>query len=338
MLRTGLFCALLACITCAPLRAQEECSRSDDACWDRAFNVACAERGATEQTCSGWLERTLRPRVEPANTKARLLEAASNFRLAEITRGTPAENAYRARATTIYQALADQEPPVVDALFGLSTLARTDEERVQLLRRVIDVDPTNVSGLTALAHSLEYRSNDARLEAGQLYERAYAARTGIIKWHLARDAFWAYTDAQRSDLAARLKARVRNDLNPGALLAQLADRSALTSERAASVLEVLCYDAVIGVLGAKQCLRGIDRVAGAVSGSRDAVPLAESVAAAMLESGASGESLTAARPDWRETFRRWLRATRASGVTSFALERATSAIEDEAFGYEIVVE
>ena len=337
MLRTDLLCASLACIACAPLGAQE-CARSDDTCWDRAFELACAQRDTTEQGCSDWLERTLRPQVEPANTKARLLEAEANYRLAEVTLGTVAENAYRDRARTIYQALADQEPPVVDALLGLATLAPTDEERVQLLRHVVKLDPTNVSGLTWLAHSLGWTSNEARLEAGRLYERAYAAQTGIIKWHVARDAFWAYIDAERVDFAARLKARVRNDLNPDALLAQLADRSALTPEIAARALQVLCYASVITLLGATDCLRAVDSVAGTVAGSRAAVLLAESVADAMLEAGESGESLTAARPDWRLAFRRWLRATRASGVTSYALERARAQIEDEAFGYEIVVE
>jgi hypothetical protein len=338
MLRTDLFCASIACLACAPLCAQEECSRSDDACWDRAFELACAQRETTEQGCSDWLERTLRPRVEPANTKLRLLEAAGNFRLAELTRGTATENAYRERARTIYQALADQKPPVVDALFGLASLASTEDEQVRLMRRVVEVDPTNVFGLYMLARSLGWSNNDARLEAGKLYERAYAAQTGLNKWHLARDAVWAYTDAERLDLAARLKARVRNDLKPDALLAQLADRSTLTPERAANALQVLCYDAVISVLGAKECLRGIDSVAGAVAGSHARVPLAESVADAMRDTGASSSSMTDARPAWRETFRSWLRATRASGVTSAAFERASAEIDDEAFGYEIVVE
>src|SRR4051794_20293784 len=147
MLRTVLLCASLAFIPSAPLGAQEKCSRSDDPCRERAFEVACAERGTTEQRCSDWLERTLRPQVEPANTKARLLEAASNFRLAELTHGTAAENAYRERARTIYQALADQKPPVVDALFGLGALASTDEEHVRLMRRIVEAEPNNVFGL-----------------------------------------------------------------------------------------------------------------------------------------------------------------------------------------------
>jgi hypothetical protein len=275
--------------------------------------------------------------VEPANTKLRLLEAASNYQLAEITRGTAAENAYRARARTIYQALADQDPPVVDALVGLSTLASTDEERERLMRRAVELAPTNVSGLYMLARSLG-RSSDARLEAGELYERAYAAQTGLNKWHQARDSVSAYIDAQRWDLAARLKARVRNDLGPDALLSQLADRAALTSERATTVLNVLCYESVLYVLGGSDCVRAIDSVASAVGTSRAPVPLAESVAAAMLEAGFVGESMTAAKPDWRETFRKWLHATLASGVTSKTLERAKSEIDDADFGYEILVE
>ena len=227
---------------------------------------------------------------------------------------------------------------MVEALFGLSALASTDKERERLMRRAVELDPTNVSGLYMLARSLGWSNNHARLEAGKLYERAYAAQTGLNKWHLARDAFWAYTEAERLDLAARLKARVRNDLKPDTLLAQLADRSALTPERAAKALQVLCYDAVITVLGATECLRGIDHVASAVSDSRDAVQLADAVAAAILEFGGSGPSLTAARPDWRQRLRTWLRATRASGVTSYTLERASSAMDDEAYGDEIVVE
>jgi len=337
-MRTVLLCASLAGVACLPLGAQEECSRSDDACWERAFEIACAERGTTEQSCSDWLEQKLRPQVEPANTKARLLEGASNYKLAELTRGTAAENLYRERARMIYRALADQKPPVVDALFGLSALASTDEESIRFLRRVVEVDPNHVFGLTMLARSLRWDSNSARLEAGQLYERAYIAQTGPNKWYLAKNAVWAYTDAQRSDLAARLKARVRKELDPDALVARLADRAALTPERAASALQTLCYDTVITVLGATDCLRGIDSVAGAVRGSDDAIPLAEAVAAAMLETSSVGDIMTAARPEWRETFRAWLHSTLASGVISKTLERASEAIGEGEFGYEIVVE
>jgi hypothetical protein len=269
----------------------------------------CFEKSATPESCAAWL----RPFEQSPSVDVRNSVAGIYLLAADRWQPKNPQPSFRDRAASVTHGILEEDPTNAEALFGLALLAPTDEEHVAALRRVVAVDPDPMY-LQSLARALS--QNEANLaESAALLERAYEAAmqraSGPYAWRFARDAVFEYEWAELPNRAAQLRKRFEQDLDLDTEVAGTAHAETVEPARLKRVLDELCGELIVRMLGGSHCLASIERVVDAadrVAIDNVRARLAENASDAMfLAAQTSGDVLSQADPAWRSRFESTLR-------------------------------
>lgn len=305
--------ASLACIGSAGAQATS-CPLTDYECVQQEYPKVCfdEQRKVRLEPCVAWLHEI----EQSPSTEVR--SSAAGIYLLIGTHATTASQTrqdLRDRSAALIRGILDEDPNNADALLGLANLAETEQERVQRLRDVVAADPDKPFYLELLARAL-LSVEGGELEAAALNERAYEAALDERKaqlsrnsasygWRFARDAIWLYERAGAPERADRLREQVVADYDLPARLEEVADATPGDAANLQQILQSLCDQVAMNLLGAKPCLDGIDRAIHATDRARargNAADLEQAVSDAMLKAAVSGMWLDAADSNWRRTF------------------------------------
>jgi tetratricopeptide (TPR) repeat protein len=319
MTTTKAFIAL-SCLFLVPVgrpNAQSlSCDRDDYRCLQREYESVCREpRFATRESCADWVQR-LESHPFAMAPDWRLIAAAAYGALADFSGSPERATQFRREETTIYRDLIAQNPRNVQALIGLSAVVDDSQERIDLLRRAIVVDPNNRFALKALVSDLAASGSEG--EAAPLLERAYTSAKGRAKWKYAFDALLLYRRIGNSDAAERLRGRVLEDIGLTGSENEVATRDFTDLVVASTTLSSVCDESVIYILGAATCLEAIESALQTIENSaalEQRTALADILMSAMLSAGRSGTVQTF-EPSWRSRFQRNVESVLASGVES----------------------
>lgn len=149
------------------------CSANDERCLQIQYERACRVEDATAATCSSWIA-ALKGSSYSSEASIQLSIAASQLALSDLAGGSVSSRDYRTQAIATYRAIIEDHPNNTQARVGLSALTEDIEERVALLRRVVEIDPSYVFGYQSLSAALR-RKPDGLAEAAGLMEMAYRA-------------------------------------------------------------------------------------------------------------------------------------------------------------------
>src|SRR3954469_19676423 len=138
----------LACVPVAGGAQEFVCGLADAQCWQREHEKMCRDVGATATSCSAWLSR-LEKSPNAEHPGIRLTAAAANVALGDFSADPSARAQFRDRAREIYRSLVRDDPTNASALLGLSNFTPNTEERLSLMRRAVESNPTD-SGLIEL--------------------------------------------------------------------------------------------------------------------------------------------------------------------------------------------
>jgi tetratricopeptide (TPR) repeat protein len=235
-----------------------------------------------------------------------LAAAETNLILNDLIGGRGSKTEHLDRAEQILDELIIFDPTNTKALFVLAALRETKEERVDLLRRVVAVDPTFILGWESLALAVSIGGAKEDLhESAELLEQAYiASPPGGQKRRLASDAIMQYENAQSSIDAERLRNRAQMDFRLDALMVVVAKPEAAGPERVNATLDELCSPTGVVIFGAKNCLEGIQSVVDAANAqtAQSRALSAQSATAAMWTAAQSGWRLDSIDATWRTRF------------------------------------
>src|SRR5262245_43440012 len=169
-------CGIVALFVAFEASAQDlVCATSDVSCFEQEREKACVRVGSTVDSCLGWL-RALEQSPSSKDPNARISAAETNLVLNELTGGRASKTKYLDRAKQILEELIIDDPKNIKALFALASMREKKEERVQLLRRVVQADPTFVLGWTSLAAAVSSGGAKRDLQEGaEILEQAYLA-------------------------------------------------------------------------------------------------------------------------------------------------------------------
>lgn len=281
------------------------CTASDASCFDRELEKACLRVGATIASCAEWLN-ILEHSPLSRHPNVRVAAAETNLILNDLSGGRGSNTKYRDQAELILDELIIDDPNNVKALFALAAMRERKEERVELLRRVVAVDPTFVLGWTSLAAAVSSGGAKPDLqESAEFLEQAYVASpSGPRKWHLAADAIMQYENAQSAIDARRLSERASADYGLDRLLTVVSKPETVGPATVNAALEELCSNTGVVIFGARHCLDSIQSVVNVANTTRNTAvesAYAEGATTAMRNAAVSLR-LSSVDPGWRARF------------------------------------
>lgn len=311
----------------------EQCLFGDAECYRLQYERACDSRaeGALLR-CAAWI-RSTEARATQGDRAAQRLSAAAHVEIAMSLSTDAAERARnRSAALSIYRSLVAGDSTDVDAIVGIASLTEESRERLNLLRRAVNLRPDSLAVLSLTRELRQSGRSEDLLEAAEALRRAYSlAPPGPGKWNLAGSVSRLYEDAGSRELGDAFVERLRQDLGAEGLLRELMQVSPTNPARTTQILDALCYPAVVELAGADFCMR-------ALGGAAQNLPQASSRAgtqliadrAADLMGDLSQESelaLIEADPAWRDRFSGWLDAFNGEGFESVKTYWARALIE-----------
>ncbi len=350
-------CALLFLGSVYPASAQsDECPVGDHACLDQHFGTACVNirDGATEDTCSAWLVE-LQRRPDIGEPDAQLLMGTTYRSLSRHTDDPNLSRTFRELATATVQQLVDQTPTNVRALHRLATTASNNEDRAEILRRVVAIDPTDLTAVERLAAVLiNISGTDSARERIDIQEHAYdqanlsdnrvrlrLAQSLLLSYRMLIDRLVAAPGSSQSDpvqvadVEARRSAfidQVREDLRIDTMRGEVHLRPASDSDRTAAHLSLLCRNDAVSVLGGRDCIESLDAVVEAATmsgGTEQGFHLADAAALTMRSLIGNDRQLSADFPDWRSRFAASLLQLIANGIETPNVYASYAVIELE---------
>lgn len=298
------------------------CPASDLPCIENSFALACRMEESTHETCSAWLrELEASPIAESPN--ARLTAASAYTTLSETSEAPEDSVRFQAEASRILRDLVAENPADVQALLGLARRAPTPEERIAILERIVEVDPSYAFGWEALADAVDdsEKPNDL-IQSAQYLENAYNILTDEKKWYIASDAISRYRRAGSADRAGDFMERVRVDFDLDRKLDQFRDVSHLPPSLRAEMLRSICSAPAINIFGGTSCLDAVGAVVEFVKeapNTQFALTAAEDSADAMVRAAESGWRMDGEIPDWHQTLLTWMDEIVDSGKVSAPL-------------------
>lgn len=296
------------------------CSSDDMPCIDRLFESACRVEGSSRASCSDWIREVERSPIGDT-PNGRLTTATAYIALSEMGQSAEESTELREQASQIYRELAAEDPPNVQALIGLSALAGTREERVDLLERAVAVDPTYVFGLQSLATVISSSDEPEDVIRGAQYlEQAYVSANGNRKWSIAADAVLKYERAGSPNQASEFAARVRADFGLDEKVGRFTAVWALAPEVLERTLLQLCGDSAVFLFGGAPCFDGIRATVSFVENAPTtslSIAAAEAAAEAISRAAGLGWRVQAEYPEWEDALLMWMeRLTNSDEVTA----------------------
>jgi hypothetical protein len=97
---------------------------------------ACLE-AATIDSCTTWL-RSVEQSPDYAHPNVQLAAASANLALSNLTGGAAAKTPFREQAANLYSKVIDKDPTNTRALVGLAVVSDSRDEKLTLMRRVLN--------------------------------------------------------------------------------------------------------------------------------------------------------------------------------------------------------
>jgi tetratricopeptide (TPR) repeat protein len=293
------------CFACTHAAAQSlTCAVTDELCLQQEYEEVC-RNSSTVESCSAWL-RSIQQSPQSAHPNLQLAAAAAHLAISDLTAGPAAKTPSRERAAALYAAVAQQDPTNARALLGLAALLDSRDEKIELMRRVVDLDPGNVMNLEMLAIVIGMGGSQTDLaESAELMERAYELQpNGTKRWTLATEVILKYETASLRGRAEEFRVRAQAAIAPERLLRETAQASASTSDRAEDATQQLCTIPIIAIVGAETCLEAARNVVNAANSARGSTvqSLGDAALEVMKIASANSALLDAVDPDWRAEF------------------------------------
>jgi hypothetical protein len=297
------------------------CGLNDSECFEAQILRQCRDRSnATVQSCTAWIQ-SIQPRVRAGDRVARDYIASAHSQIALFLPADAEEKLrHRNSARAIYAELVEQDARDVDALLGMSSVAKDLNERIDLLRRIVSIAPGSPT-VPFLADALANRggANDA-LEAAEVLDANYRLLPKGSGWAIAARAVALYERAGVPDRSRFLRDRMREELGAASLVSELQRIPETTSVRAGQILQKLCDTSAVAVLGASVCLEGLSemsRILTRLPGRVDAPGFAEILAGRIRVIGtvAGWDPLTR-DANWQRTISSIFLAMEAANIES----------------------
>lgn len=278
--------------------AQDEsglCSPNDAQCLSAQFERRCGDRSiATARSCAAWIQSS-QSRFRADDRMARHYMAAAHVALALFLPNEPVDRLrHHTLARAIYEELIQQDARDADSLLGMATLAESELERIQFLRRIAQIAPESVPVMHLADALVNQGGENDVLEAAEVLDARYRAMPKGSAWAVGARAIALYDSTDARIRASYLRDRMREDLGATALVAELLRMPETTSGRAGSILDTLCDEGVVAALGGKACLDGMQEASRAlarIQGQAESRTLAEVVARrALIIAATAGRS------------------------------------------------
>lgn len=299
----------------------EQCSLDDSGCLDSQVIRQCRDRtAATIQSCTAWIQ-SIQVRIRPDDTVAmREIAGAHTWISMFLAMDAREQSFHRNSARAIYAAMVEKDAGDTDALMGMATVAESENERIDLLRKIASITPMAfASDLLAQALLRRDGANDV-LEAAEVLEAYYRLLPKGIGWRIAAQAASHYERAGAPDRSRYIRDRIREELDATSLMAELQKIPETSSSRVAQVLEKLCDADVVAVLGATICLEGLSEIPGTLTkfpDRGDGAQFAEVVGRQVWATGTtSGWVPVTSHENWQSTISRIFTEMEAEGIES----------------------
>lgn len=335
--RIGWIGVILACKVIGAEVSPQQCARGDSACYTQQHARACSIRNqATPESCLEWIG-SLEDRASSGDRAALRAQADAYGYLATLlTRGDGVQVNSAHSAIKKYRELLSTDSQDVGAMGGIATLTEDTDERIQLLRDVVRLNPHPIS-VNALLDALRNLDTTASvLEAAMVADDIQRTLEGGMKWVYAAQAYKLYLAAGEAGRASALRQGAREELAVPAVLRELSANQAASPDRAVQLLDSICHPQVARTIGAQPCLDALEVVVpslGKRADRREAQRLADRIAAIIWQlTNEAGLALAESDPDWHPRVMDLLDSIPAQGLGSLATWMMTSRVDREPAG------
>lgn len=299
----------------------ESCSLGDAQCIEAQMLRQCASRvDATVQSCEVWIQATHR-RSGAGDVVATRYIALAHVLISLRTLGEEAAN-HQSAARAIFAELVDKDPSDVDALVGLSSVARDLHERIELLRRIMSLSPLSYNA-RMLADALVLRNSKGDvLEAAEVLDANYRRLPVGVGWDVAARAVALYERAGMPMRNEYFRVRIGRELDPGSLISEVRNVPTITPVQAGQILQKLCDANVVAVLGASPCVEGLREMTEGLmrlSGGADAREFGEMLAKQVLSHAGVDSGLITGDPGWQSAISEMFREMETARIESPAI-------------------
>jgi tetratricopeptide (TPR) repeat protein len=230
---------------------------------------------------------------------------------------------YGYKAIGTLRELVIRHPDYVDGLKSLASITDDESERIDLLSRAIDLNPSGQMTREVLANTLTHRGGrEDLLRAAQLMEGEYAL--GDHKyWYAAAKAVALYDSAGAGALADQLRQDARSRAGVDRVLGDIA-RGGLSAGQITNSLDVICHRYLMEAIGGQACLTGIQQAGQQIVASKsdpfEAKMAADGMVKALASLSESPTGLERSSPGWREKVSTLIDAFRKRGIASYQIE------------------
>lgn len=311
-LKSGAF-LLGASISLGALGQEINCTEEDGFCLQRLMEISCREEGSSRSACEAWLSR-LQAHVNAPLPVWRLSEAWTYKALADFAHlpaltdfgSVSKEEAQRFEisALEIFREVVRRAPQNSEALLSLSTVVENPEERNDLLKRVVSLDPENFIATESLANSLfETRGDAAFDEMADLLKGSFDKMVaGPNKWRLGAKAVSYLKRSGNQSALDNFKEEISTQTKFDISISEVLS---LEEEAINSITKDWCDTHIIDLFGHIQC---VDLIV-ALSNSIPEAPASIEAEARVLtvivgiQLGAGSRTLQLGLPEWEVKFK-----------------------------------
>lgn len=318
----------------AQTTSPDRCGAGDDACYLRQYESACATRSEFWVSSCTTLVVAIESGPNRDDRAARRTLALAHLMLATRQGVETAEVArQRAEALTEFRNLVEEDPSDLDALHGLVAITADAGERLELLRRIVKLEPNPIS-VRSLTNILSKSGRPEDLiEAADANDLLYESGGGT-KLEIAGRVIDLHRRAGSLVKADAVSQRVHQDFNIDGLLERLSQVPLADPNGTISALQTLCHPSMIRSVDAKYCIRGVEAVFEALPqrGGQESIQRVVDIAVGSIPqlSSDAESALASVDPDWRIRFTRLLDSLITREFASVAVYGVRSYLEPQA--------
>jgi len=325
-IRSSLIVAVASVAGVSSLVRAEEPSALDERCRtaqcvEDLATERCYSRAASLEGCREFI-RSLQSSANRSRREYRLTYAASSGALAGRVVDDAEREKLQLEERNTYEKLVQENPKDAQALMGLAAIARDRPERIALLKRVAEADPTDTIALRTLAAHLAEGTPEEQAQGLEYMRRAYQGARAPHRWHLAEMYHQQLIDAARhgdaSQLAESVLAEMGSDAAKERIASALQRAKAVSDDSLFSALGKVCNQNALYFGTASICMDSVVRIARVASASPGAVSDANiealATAAMTLSRELGGDAQANSRRELRESLEGLIKARKDSSV------------------------
>ncbi len=243
-------------------------------CVEDLATERCYSRAASLEGCREFIG-SLQSSARRAQREYRLTYAASSGALARRVESGAERDKLQSEERSTYEQLVQANPNDAQALMGLAAIARDRPERIALLKRVAEADPTDTIALRTLAMHLAEGLPQERALGLDYMRKAYLSARAPHRWYLARIYHEQLVNEAKQDEARQFAdsvlAEMRIDAAKDRISNARQEAAGLKDDSLFSALGILCSENALYFGTAKACAEAFDLIANATSASPKAV-------------------------------------------------------------------